>query len=296
MITIQHIMYRLNSLITAIAPITWGSTYIVTSQWLPEGYPITMAMLRALPAGVLMMLLIRQWPTVKQLYTSFILGALNFTVFWICLFTSAYRLPGGVAATLGATQPLIIIGIGALFFQHKASIHSTLCALTGVLGVALLVIKSHITLDVVGVCAAVCSAASMAMGTLLSKRWRNDVPLLTFTSWQLTAGGVLLLPLSLFFEPNFPSLNMTHVLSLAWLGIIGAALSYVLWFRGISLLGSFEVSILGFLSPLAAILLGWLFLEQSLNIFQVTGIVIIIISILSINNRGVKNNANLRSH
>ncbi|MFX7792960.1 EamA family transporter, partial [Acinetobacter baumannii] len=36
-------------LITAIAPAIWGSTYIVTTEFLPAGYPITVAMLRALP-------------------------------------------------------------------------------------------------------------------------------------------------------------------------------------------------------------------------------------------------------
>ncbi len=43
-----------------------------------------------------------------------VLGALNFTIFWAMLFVSAYRLPGGVAATVGAVQPLIVIGLARL--------------------------------------------------------------------------------------------------------------------------------------------------------------------------------------
>ncbi|MEE9863659.1 hypothetical protein PQV88_21150, partial [Escherichia coli] len=38
-------------LFTAIAPAIWGSTYIVTTQYLPNFSPMTVAMLRALPAG-----------------------------------------------------------------------------------------------------------------------------------------------------------------------------------------------------------------------------------------------------
>ena len=49
-------------LLTALAPAIWGSTYLVTTNWLPQGYPLTVAMLRALPARILLRLLDRQWP------------------------------------------------------------------------------------------------------------------------------------------------------------------------------------------------------------------------------------------
>ncbi|MCH1998816.1 EamA family transporter, partial [Achromobacter xylosoxidans] len=96
-------------LLTATAPAIWGSTYVVTTLMLPQGYPLTVAMLRALPAGLLLLLAVRQIPHGIWLLRSAILGALNFSIFWALLFVAAYRLPGGVAATLGAIQPLIVI-------------------------------------------------------------------------------------------------------------------------------------------------------------------------------------------
>ena len=94
-------------LLTATAPAIWGSTYIVTTELLPPGYPLTVAMLRALPAGLLLLLIVRQLPQGIWWPRTFLLGALNFSFFWAMLFVSAYRLPGGVAATVGAIQPLI---------------------------------------------------------------------------------------------------------------------------------------------------------------------------------------------
>ena len=96
-------------LLTAIAPAIWGSTYLVTTGLLPQGYPLTVAMLRALPAGLILLLLVRRLPTGGWWWRSFVLGALNFSIFWALLFVSAYRLPGGVAATVGAIQPLIVL-------------------------------------------------------------------------------------------------------------------------------------------------------------------------------------------
>src|ERR1044072_2821412 len=100
---------------TALAPAIWGSTYIVTTSFLPAGYPLMVAMLRALPAGLLLLLLVRKLPFGIWWGRAFILGALNFSFFWAMLFVSAYRLPGGVAATVGAVQPLIVIALSRLF-------------------------------------------------------------------------------------------------------------------------------------------------------------------------------------
>lgn len=98
----------------ATAPAIWGSTYIVTTLMLPDGYPLTIAMLRALPAGLILLVLVRQLPPVEWLGKVMILGALNFTIFWALLFVAAYRLPGGVAATLGAVQPLVVLALSSL--------------------------------------------------------------------------------------------------------------------------------------------------------------------------------------
>ncbi len=81
-------------LFTAIAPAIWGSTYIVTTQYLPNFSPMTVAMLRALPAGLLLVMIVRQIPR-NLVDAIFILGALNISLFWSLLFISVYRLPGG---------------------------------------------------------------------------------------------------------------------------------------------------------------------------------------------------------
>ncbi|TIY84135.1 hypothetical protein C9352_27210, partial (plasmid) [Escherichia coli] len=122
-------------------------------------------------------------------------------------------------------------------------------------------------------------AVSMAFGTVLTRKWQPPVPLLTFTAWQLAAGGLLLVPVALVFDPPIPMPTGTNVLGLAWLGLIGAGLTYFLWFRGISRLEPTVVSLLGFLSPGTAVLLGWLFLDQTLSALQIIGVLLVIGSI-----------------
>lgn len=266
-------------LLTALAPAIWGSTYVVTTLMLPADYPLTVAMLRALPAGILLLLAVRQLPQAIWWLRAFILGALNFSVFWALLFVAAYRLPGGVAATLGAIQPLVVILLARTLLGSPIRSLSVVAALSGLAGVALLVLTPKAALDPVGIAAGLASAASMALGTVLSRRWQPPVSALTFTSWQLTAGGILLLPVALLAEPALPPLTALNVTGLAYLGLIGAALTYVLWFRGVAKLEPAVVSSLGFLSPISAVLLGWGILGQSLSAAQLTGMAIVVASV-----------------
>ncbi|MBN9046685.1 MAG: EamA family transporter [Rhizobiales bacterium] len=266
-------------LLTAIAPAIWGSTYIVTTEFLPDFSPLTVALLRALPAGLLLLLIVRQLPSGIWWLRIFTLGALNFSIFWSMLFISAYRLPGGVAATLGAVQPLIVIFIAAALLGRTIRLTSVLAAIIGLTGVALLVLAPNAALDSIGVAAGLAGAISMAFGTVLTRKWQPPVPLLTFTAWQLTAGGILLVPLIVLSEPAIPRPSTINLFGLVWLGLIGAALTYVLWFRGIARIEPAAVSVLGFLSPAIAVLLGWFFLHQSLTPVQIVGVVLVLASI-----------------
>lgn len=271
--------HRSDLLLTAIAPAIWGSTYIVTTQFLPNFSPMTVAMLRALPAGLLLLAIVRQLPTGIWWLRSFLLGALNISIFLSLLFVAAYRLPGGVAATVLSVQPLIVIFLAAALLDSPVRRLAIVAALVGIAGVALLVLTPNAALDAVGVAAGLAGAASMAFGSVLARKWQPPVSLLTFTAWQLTAGGLLLVPVALLFEPSIPLPTGANLLGLAWLGLIGAALTYVLWFRGIARLESAVVSSLLFLSPVTAVLLGWVFLDQTLTLPQIAGVVFVIGSI-----------------
>ena len=146
--------------------------------------------------------------------------------------------------------------------------------LVGVVGVGLLVLTPQATLDAVGLLAALGGAASMALGTVLTKTWQPPVRPLTLTAWQLTAGGLLLLPMALLLELPMPPLSPANVAGFAYLRLVGGAITCILWFRGIARLGPSAVSPLGRLRPVAAVLLGWVLLDQTLSPLQLFGVVL----------------------
>lgn len=272
-------MPRLDLPLTALAPAVWGSSYIVTTSLLPGQSPLLVALLRALPAGLLLLLVVRQLPPRTWILRLLILGALNFSLFWTLLFVSAYRLPGGVAATLGASQPLLVVFLSAYALKTQIRPAALLAAGLSIFGVALLVLTPAAKLDLWGVVAGLGGAVSMAAGVVLTRKWQPPVPPLTFTAWQLTAGGLLLIPFAAFGLEELPVLSGANIIGLAYMSLIGGALTYLLWFRGLARIEPAKASLLGVLSPLTAVLLGWVILGESLTPLQIFGAVIALFSL-----------------
>ena len=269
-------------LVTALAPAVWGSTYLVTTEFLPPDRPLLSAVVRALPAGLLLVALTRRLPQGEWWWRAALLGALNIGAFLALLFVAAYRLPGGVAATIGAAQPLLVGLLAVGLLGERLTARAAAAAVAGMAGVSLLVLRADAQLDTVGVAAAMGSAVVMALGVVLSKRWPSPAPLLASTGWQLTAGGLLLLPLALAVEGAPPSsLSAENVAGYAYLSLVGAALAYALWFRGIRELSPTSVAFLILLSPLVATLLGWLALDQQLTPLQALGALIVLASLVA---------------
>lgn len=265
-----------DTLLTALAPLAWGSTYIVTSRLLPPDMPLTAAMLRVLPVGLLMILWHGKLPTGIWAWRMLILGALNISIFQAALFFAAYRLPGGVAATLGAIQPLLVAVFAWPLLGQKPAFGVMLAGVVGMAGVALLVLTPAAQLDAMGVTIALAGAVCMALGMTLSRRWLPPVSMLVFTSWQLAVGGALLLPLALWLEPPLADLTVVQMAAYGYLGLIGAGVAYFLWFRGLSRLPASAVASLGLLSPVSATLLGWVLAGQALTLGQGGGAVLVL--------------------
>lgn len=267
-------------LLTALAPMIWGSTYIVTTELLPADMPFTAACIRVLPAGLLLVLYSRNLPKVNELGKLLVLAGLNIGFFQALLFVAAYRLPGGIAAVLGALQPIMVMGFIWLCDQKRPAVVSLIAAIFGVLGMAVMLISPNGHWDLIGILAAFFGAMFMALGTFLSQRWQNSMPLLGFTGWQLLLGGLMLLPISLLLDPPMPELGISELLSFSYLSLFGALLAYVIWFRGLSKLPSVAVSSLGLLSPISAVILGWVFLDQALSGGTLFGMIVVLLSVL----------------
>lgn len=259
-------------LITAIAPIVWGTTYTMTTTLLPPGHPMFAALMRSLPAGLIALIISQQLPHGVWVLRSFVLGVLNMGAFFPLLFVAAQNLPGGVAATLGASQPIIVAFLAVGILHQRLSGLNVLWGIIGLVGVGFVVLGPGAGMNAVGVAAGIAGAASMAAGVTLAKKWGRPpgASAIAFAGWQLTAGGLMLLLPALLID-GVPTIDAKAWLGYAWLGIIGALLAYSLWFAGIRQLPVTATALLGLFSPLVAALLGAVLADESLAPTQLVG-------------------------
>ena len=264
---------------TACAPLIWGSTYLVTTEFLPPDRPLTAALLRVLPAGLLLLIYARVLPRRSEWSTVILLGILNIGFFQAMLFVAAYRLPGGLAAVLSSTQTLMVLLLTWLIGKTMPPKAAWLWAAAGVAGIALMVLSPQARYDAWGIAAALSGAASMSLGVYLSKHRKTSLPVLAFAGWQLLVGGLCLLPAALLAEPPLPALTLANIGGYLYLCLFGAVLAYVLFFSGLARLPPAVVSSLGLLSPVCAFALGWLFLGQGMDGKSLLGFALALLSI-----------------
>ena len=267
---------------TAIAPLIWGSTYLVTTEFLPPNRPFTAALIRVLPAGLLLLAWTRRLPRSDEWGIVALLGFLNIGFFQAMLFVAAYRLPGGLAAVLSSTQTLMVLVFTWLIDKTMPPKAAWAWSATGVLGIAMLVLSPSARYDGTGILAALSGAAAMALGVYLSKHKKTSLPVLAFTGWQLFIGGVFLLPAALLAEPPLESLSPANIGGYLYLCLFGAVFAYVLFFNGIVKLSPAAVSSLGLLSPVSAFVLGWLFLGQGMDSKSLAGFALVLVSIFGV--------------
>ncbi|MFD0580515.1 EamA family transporter [Dactylosporangium darangshiense] len=274
--------------LTAIAPMLWGTTYLVTTELLPADRPLLAGTMRALPAGLLLVAAARALPRGAWWWRAAVLGTLNIGLFFALLFVAAYRLPGGVAAVLGALGPFVVAALAFGLLGQRPSSRVLLAGTAGVAGVALLVLRSATALDPIGLAAAAGGMVSMSLGTVLGRRWgvpegnaSRRTALLALTGWQLTVGGLLLAPATLLVEGLPPALDVANVAGFAYLSLVGTAGAYLLWFRGVTTLPPAQVTLLGLLSPVVAAVLGWAALGQSLSGGQLAGAALVLAAVVA---------------
>lgn len=284
--------------LTALAPIAWGTTYSVTTEFLPSGHPLFASLMRALPTGLLAVALTRVLPTGSWWWKAGALGVLNIGAFFPLLFVVAERLPGGVGATLGAAQPLVVAGLAVAVLHESPSWWRLGWGVAGVVGVSLVVLGPGAGLDGVGIAAGLGGTASMALGVTLTKRWGRPpgVGPLTLAGWLLAAGGLPLLPLTLIVEGVPPYVDSRGLVGYVWLGTVGGLIAYTLWFRGIGRLPVTATALLVLLSPLVAALIGTLVLGETFTPVQSAGFAVALAALVAGQVSGDRIRNTLRNH
>lgn len=265
--------------VTAVAPVAWGSNYYVTHEFLPADHPLYGALLRALPAGLLLLAIRPALPRGAWWWRSLVLGTLNVGAFFVLIYVSAQLLPTSVAATVMATSPVVMMLFAWLLVADPPRARQLTGAGLGIAGVVLMLFTGTVAADFRGVLASAGAMVMSSLGYVLAKKWGGGVDVLSLTAWQLVAGAVVLLPVAVVAE-GVPRLDGPAVLGFAYVTVIATALAFAAWFAGLRHLDAGTVGLVGLLNPVTGVLLGTVIAAEALSLQQVCGLALVLAGIL----------------
>jgi len=264
--------------VAALAPVLWGSTYYVTRHALPADSPLWGGVLRALPAGIVLLVLARRLPRGSWWWRSLVLGTLTVGAFFALVYVAAQALPSSIASTVMAVGPVAMMLSAWVLLGQRPRVRAVAGGVLGVAGVAVMLLGggAGAALDPRGVLASVAAMLMSSVGYVLAGRWQGQVEVLPLTAWQLVAGALVLLPVAAAVEGAPPALDGTALLGFAYVSLVATAVANVAWFAALRHLGPATVGLVGLLNPVTGVLLGTVLAAEVLSWRQVVGIAVVL--------------------
>lgn len=192
--------------------------------------------------------------------------------FFVLIYLAAQLLPTNLAATLMATSPLAIMLCAWTLLAERPQVRHLAGAGIGIAGVCLMLFTGAVSADPLGILASAGAMMMSSIGYVLAKRWSGDVEVLASTSWQLIAGGLILLPFAAVVEGAPTAMGAAAIGGFGYVTIIATALAFTAWFAGLRRLPAATVGLIGLLNPVTGVLLGTAIAGESLTARQVCGL------------------------
>ncbi|MGO1298661.1 MAG: DMT family transporter [Vibrio sp.] len=261
----------MNIILAMIPAFLWGTTYSATQFTLDGWPPLLLGVLRALPAGLLLLLIKPSLPTKASWKPLLLIGTINIGVFFCCIFVMAQTLPSAISSVGMMGVPVVAMLIHWIVNGVKPSALKVLC------GIGLLVFAwqlfnpSSIQLNGMGLLAMALAMLCLIIGSLLTQKIGKNVHWWTVVTWQLLFGGMVLIPVTLIhasmhtdaYVQVISAFSWKNMMGLVWVSGFNTALGYGLYVWLIQRMSIVDFTFGGIANPIAGISCGLVLLNES---------------------------------
>jgi drug/metabolite transporter (DMT)-like permease len=280
-----------------VLSVLWGGSFFFVGISVKELPPFTIVTLRlvlgAFTLWLIMMVLGQRLPRKLSIWGGFlVMGLFNNAVPFSLIVWGQTHIASGLASILNATTPLFTVVMAGIFLgDERISSRKVISIIVGFFGVVVLIGPS--SLDGVGVnvfaqLAILCAAASYGISGVYGRRFKGlGLPPLAIATGQLITSSLILLPICIVLERPYELASPSSAvwLSVICLAVFSTGLAYILYFRILSSSGITNLSLVTFLIPITAILLGVVVLGETMRIEHFIGMGFIVVSLLGIDGR-----------
>lgn len=269
----------------------WGSSFLWIKIAVQEVDPITLVVFRtgfSVVALVIVSLFIRPKIRKSDLWILAVLGFFNVALPYLMIAWAEKHISSGMAAILNSMVPLFTILIAPLFLKdERLNAKRGAGLILGFAGVIILMsnqLQSNDNLEEVGILVMLIAISFYAGSGIFARKMNRCMDSVSQSLGQMAFSFIFSVTAALSFKMPFhlPVLPKTY-LAFVWLGILGSCVATLLWFSLIDSIGPTRTSMVAYIFPLVGVVLGMLFLGESIDWRLVVGGVLIILAVGLVN-------------
>ncbi|MFC4987429.1 DMT family transporter [Saliphagus infecundisoli] len=275
-------------LLFVLLSVIWGSGFVIVKTGQQYFPPVFYAALCFDVTAIGLFLYVRiqenQWrPKTRQSWFAIVsIGLFTITIYNTFFFIGQRSAPSAVGAILLSFIPVLtaILARGLVPDERFTAVDIG-GILVGLVGVGLIIRPSPETLATgdVGRLLILVAAASNALGAVLVQRIDPPEPTSVILAWAILPGGVALHLVSLFIVRELYEniiITLHSVLAVAYIAVLVNVIGYIIFFTLLKRRGAFEVSLVNYLQPISAAIIGWFVLSEQLDTITIFGFFVIL--------------------
>lgn len=281
-----------------VLSIIWGGSFFFGKIAIAEIPPLTMVLARVGIGALALCLIARasgvRVPLSGRIVPFVVLALISNVIPFGLIAWSQQHIPSGLSSILNAATPLFTVLVAqALTRDEKLTAGRLAGVALGFAGVALMMGPAllgqlgghHLPAQL----AAIGATVSYGFASVYGRRFRA-LPPLGVAAGQLLASTLILAPVVAFVDQpwNLPAPSTHVVAALTGLGVLSTGIAFVIYFRILARNGATNISLVTFLVPVSAILLGALFLDETLEPREFAGFGLIALGLAAIDGRPVR--------
>ena len=276
----------------------WGSTWLVIRIGLDSLTPMFSAGFRFLIASIIIFVIIKfrkeSFPKdVLAIKLYIFMGIFSFAIpFWLVYWAEQF-IPSGLASVLFGAFPFSVFIFSWIFLKNEeVDFFKILSVILGFVGV-LIIFSDNLNFNLNnqfwGLLAVLISAIMQGFVAVVLKKYAGYLNSFTMNAYPLLIAGISLLLLSYFTEDlTNLSLNIPSILSILYLASFGTIVTFTIYYWLLKRMNVVVLSLSSFITPIIAIFLGWIILNEKLSDKVLFGSLLVLMGILFANFKGLK--------
>lgn len=276
----------------------WGFNFVVMKSANGAFPPVLFAAFRFFVGAVVLFGVVYfkkiSMPSKENLKWYVLCGLLQTTYFNLAIQVSLNYISAGLVSVLTYSMPLFFCILAHFFVPgEQLTVRKMIGIIIGIMGLFFALNITHLDGELWALILALSSAIAWAVSNLIIKQKLQNCDKVQFTAWQMAIGAGALFLYSFCFENGQSHWSIMSIGYILFSGIIASALAFVLWSYILTKIQASKASISLLLVPVVGIISSYLFLNESLKVSTLTGVLFVLLGIWIVNNSSEEKNSNV---